>query len=298
MLTRMRGWFARRGILEVETPQLSRAAVADRHIELLSLNVDGGPRWLMPSPEGAMKRLLADGSGDIFQIARVFRAGEVGTAHNPEFTLVEWYRVGQSLHEMIEELTAFITEMLDLEPRNPVRHRYHDLIGTVLTLDARDTSEEEVARALAEWDIAPPADTDLSGMLDLAMGSLVTPQLGLDGIEFVTHFPSEQAAMAAPDPSDRSVSLRFECFLAGRELANGYVELTDADLQRARLREDQRQRVVGGASMRPVDERLLAALEAGLPPCAGVALGFDRLLMAHLGCSEISEVIAFDWSNA
>jgi elongation factor P--(R)-beta-lysine ligase len=298
MLARMRGWFMRRGILEVETPQLSRAAVADRHIECLSLNGGDGPRWLQPSPEGAMKRLLADGSGDIFQVARVFRAGESGRQHNPEFTLLEWYRIGRSLHEVIEEVAEFVAEMLDTPVGTSTRHRYHELLGTVLSLDLLTATDEEIRHALTEWELEPPPGGDRETLMDFAMAALVTPQLGLDGVEFVTHFPAHQASLAALDPSDESLALRFECFLGGRELANGYVELTDADEQRDRLRADQRIRAAAGQELRPVDERLISALTSGLPVCTGVALGFDRLLMHHLACDDISEVLAFDWGRA
>ena len=298
MLMRMRGWFARRGVLEVETPYLSRAAVADRHVECFSLSTDDGPRWLLPSPEGAMKRLLAAGSGDIYQIARVFRAGESGRAHNPEVTLVEWYRIGRSMHEMIEEVSALVTEMLDLAPINVKRHRYHELLGTVLSLDSREAGDEEISHALAERGLEPPLGCDREALFDLAMTSLVVPQLGQDGMEFVTHFPAAQAALAALDPLDDMLALRFECFLGGRELANGYVELTDANEQRERLREGQWVRAAEGRELRPVDECLMAALESGLPTCTGVALGFDRLLMHYIGCDDIREVMAFDWTSA
>jgi elongation factor P--(R)-beta-lysine ligase len=298
LLTRIRAWLARRGVLEVETPQLSRALVADRHIECLSVITADGPRWLQPSPEGAMKRLLAAGSGDIYQIARVFRDGEASASHNPEFTMVEWYRIGRSLHELIEEVSEFVTEMLEIAPVNAPRHRYLDLIGTVLNLDAREATDAEIRSALCEWKLDPPDSCSRAAMLDLAMASLVTPELGLGGLEFVTHFPAGQAALAATDPSDRTVSLRFEAFLGGRELANGYLELTDAVEQQERLREDQRSRVEAGGQLRPIDERLIAALEAGLPACAGVALGIDRLLMHHMGVDDISQVLAFDWTRA
>jgi lysyl-tRNA synthetase class 2 len=298
LLTRIRGWLARRGVLEVETPQLSRGLVADRHIECLSVATSDGPRWLQPSPEGAMKRLLAAGSGDIYQIARVFRAGEVSPTHNPEFTMVEWYRIGRSLHELMEEVSESVTEMLEEQPSKAQRHRYYELISGVLNLDAQTASVDEVRVALQEWKLEPPEGCDRAAMYDLAMASLVAPELGLNGLEFVTHFPAEQASMAALDPSDRTVSLRFEAFLNGRELANGYVELTDAGEQETRLRDDQRARVTAGQQLRPIDERVIAALEAGMPACAGVAIGVDRLLMCHMGVDEISQVMAFDWENA
>lgn len=298
MLDRSRAWFSRRGVLEVQTPLLSRFANSDPQIE--SFSVAGEPpRYLHTSPEAAMKRLVAAGYGDVYQIAPVFRQGEVGALHNPEFTLIEWYRVGWSMVKLIAEVEELIAELLELDGALPhTRHRYDQILSTVLTTDTATATLDELRVALAEWEVELPADADREAALDLAMATLVAPQLGHDGPAFVTHHPAFQTAQAEPDPSSPAHAMRFECYLGGREIANGYEERVDAAGLAEAFREDGRRRAAAGLPLRPEDPRLMAAVEHGLPPCSGVALGLDRLLMHKLGAEDVREVMTFGWEQA
>lgn len=274
---RVRDWFIAHPALEVDTPTLSSAAPTDPHVHSLHTDVAGaGRRWLQTSPEFPMKRLLAAGYGDCWQMCKVFRDGESGRMHNPEFTLLEWYRVGNDDAELMGEVDALVRYCLDgfgaLGPTSWVTHA-----------DAmRMVSPAERA--------ALDRDDD-----DLVFGALVAPRLGLDGPCFVTDWPVAQAALARARPDNPGLAGRFELFIAGIELANGYHELCDPVEQRRRFTADNLAR---GPAEVPIDERLLAALEAGLPDCAGVALGFDRLVMLALGASTIADVLTFPVSDA
>lgn len=277
LVGRVRRWFQEHPALEVDTPALSSAAPTDPHIHSLHTEVAGcGRRWLQTSPEFPMKRLLAAGYGDCWQLCKVFRDGESGRMHNPEFTLLEWYRTGFDDADLMDEVDALVRACLaghmELGPSTRISH----------------------AEALA---LVPDAERDALDVEDedFVFGALVTPRLGLDGPCFVTDWPVAQAALARSRPGNPGLAGRFELFIAGVELANGYHELCDPVEQRARFAADNRSR---GAAAMPVDERLLAALEAGLPDCAGVALGFDRLVMLALGSTDIADVLAFPVSDA
>lgn len=300
MLARIRGYFAAAGVLEVETPTLSRAAVTDVHLASVPAEVAGlGRMFLHTSPEYAMKRLLAAGLGDCYQICRVYRDGEFGRIHNPEFTMVEWYRVGFGVAALMDEVEAVVEAAL--APHRPLgpfeRVTYREAVRRAAGIDPACASATDLAAALAAHGIeTPPAGRD--ELLDLLVATVVGPALGRAGGTFVYGYPASQAALARLDPSDPSVAERFELYLDGVELANGFHELSDPREQRARFAADLAERARRGLPAPPLDERFLAALEAGLPDCAGVALGFDRLVMAGLGLGSLAEALAFPADRA
>lgn len=302
LLARTRDFFAERGVLEVETPLLAAAPASDPHLEALATSprVTGGrPLYLQTSPELAMKRLLATGSGPIYQLGRAFRDGERGRRHNLEFTILEWYRPGFDHHRLMDEVEELLSATLGTGPGE--RLTYHEAFLRHLDLDPLTAGTAEVARCAAKVGLAevrglPPDDLD--GWLGLLFAHAVEPHLGHRGPTFVHAYPASQAALARLDPEDERVAHRFEVFVAGVELANGYHELADAAEQRRRFEADNAERRRRSLPEVPVDERLLAALAAGLPPCAGVALGFDRLVMLAAGVDDIAEVIAFPVERA
>jgi lysyl-tRNA synthetase class 2 len=302
-MQRIRAFFEARGVLEVETPIMGAATVTDPNIASIAADyrgpeaAEGSRFWLQTSPEYPMKRLLADGSGPIYQMARVFRDGERGRYHNPEFSLLEWYRPGFGYRDLIAEIDALLAMLLPQRPMHQLT--YAEAFQAQLGVDPLGASDEVLAAAAHAHDLPLPSDLDRDGILDLLMGAIVAPSLGWHGWCFVTHFPASQAALARLSPDDERTAERFECFIDGIEIANGFRELTDPVAQRARFDSDrQRRRARGEASPPPPDERLLAALEAGLPECSGVALGLDRLLMIALGACSIDEVIAFPVERA
>ncbi len=299
-LATIRAFFAARGVLEVQTAALVNAAVTDPHIESFAVpDTDGTLRYLHTSPEYAMKRLLAAGSGDIFQVCSVFRRGERSRLHNPEFTLVEWYRLGYSLDALMDETAALVGALLrdpasdDSAPRaaRPVeRVSYRDALLRELGLELFDADTQRLHARLVELAIemglerATAQATNLDDLLDLMMAARVGPRLGWDALTCLHRYPASQAALAQLDPADARVALRFELYADGLELANGFVELGDACEQRARFSADLAARAAAGAHADArLDEHLLAALAAGLPACAGVAVGLDRVLMVAGG---------------
>ncbi len=301
-----RAFFAARGVLEVETPILSRAGNTDPNIASFSLrfggHVDAGParRWLRTSPEFPLKRLLAAGVGDCYELGRVFRDGEAGGRHNPEFTMLEWYRVGWDHQRLIDECAALLEQALALVGRQVRLQRmaYRDLYRQRLQLDPMRASEEELRNALGDVRIDPEG-LGRDDWLDLLMTHRLQPCFPPDELLAIHDYPSSQCALARLRESDGvMVAERFELYLGPLELANGYHELADADEQRTRFLRDGQVRAGRGAESPPLDEFLLSALAHGLPDCAGVALGVDRLLMAMLGTSRIADVLAFDFAHA
>ena len=290
-------------MLEVETPQLSAAAATDVHLQSLTVTApgDGLSGWLHTSPEFPMKRLLAAGAGDIWQLARVFRGDETGRRHNPEFTLLEWYRIGWGVDELIEEVDALLRTLA--EGRLPLgateRMSYREAFLRHAGFDPFTTEPGEMFARLesAIGDVSPGLRDDLPACLDLALATLVEPRLDPGRPTFIFDFPASHAALARIRPGSPPVAERFELFLGGMELANGFHELSDATEQRARFEADLATRRSLGRVEPPLDHRLLAALEHGLPDCAGVALGFDRLLMQVAGAGHIGEVLAFPWGR-
>ncbi len=303
LLRAVRRFFEERGVCEVETPVLAAAGVTDVNLDALTVPYSGpgappdGRLWLQTSPEYAMKRLLAAGMGAIYQISHAFRAGERGRLHNPEFSLLEWYRPGFDHQELMVEIADLLATLL---PARPVeRFTYQEAFQACLAVNPLTAGDDEL-RALAGryGNGLDVSGFDRDTLLDILMSHAVSPGLGREAFTFVTHFPASQAALARLSPDDTRVAERFELFVDGIEIANGFHELTDAAEQRARFEADRARRAAGGLAQPPVDERLLAALEAGLPPCAGVALGLDRLFMLALGAERIDEVIAFPVERA
>jgi lysyl-tRNA synthetase class 2 len=303
LLAAARGFFAQRRVLEVDTPALVRHAVTDQHIHSAQVQLPGhrAPLYLHTSPEYAMKRLLAAGSGDIYQIAHVFRGDERGRQHNAEFTLIEWYRCGHSMHQLMQEVAQLAALLLGLPADAPFEAQsYQQAFQLQLDCDPLTASdaalrtlaiEAQLARRLAE-------DCSRDELLDWLMGSVVGPRQGADRLCFVHSYPASQAALACLDADDARVARRFELYYHGLELANGFEELADAVEQRARFEADRELRRRRGLPVPDIDLALLAALAAGLPPVSGVALGFDRLLMLRSGASDISEVLAFALERA
>lgn len=247
-----------------------------------------------------MKRLLAAGSGPIYQVCKVFRDGERGRRHHPEFSLLEWYRPGWGLSALIDEVAALVRVILDRPALGSEVLRYRPLFMDRLGVDpwrADSKALKEVARA-SGLEGCDQLELDRDGWLDLLMSYCLEPDLGRGRMTFVRDYPPSQAALARLRPDDPSVAERFELYLDGMELANGFDELTDAQEQRARFEADQRARRAAGQPVPPIDEAFLAALEAGMPASAGVALGLDRLLMCALGADQIDAVLAFPVERA
>lgn len=288
----IRDFFHARQAIEVETPLLGQAPVADPNITPMQADAN---RWLHTSPEYAMKRLLCAGSGDIFQICKVFRQGEAGRRHNPEFSMLEWYRVGWSLQELMQEVAELLQLTLATRyPQLPVVHySYRQALQEFAGLDVARCTDQDIAhlgQQLANADL----ELERDGWLDVIMSHQVEPSLPRDTLVFIDRFPASQAALAKilPDADGLHWAQRFEVFFNGMELANGYDELLDAAIQRQRFDQE-----LAGTD-RPRDDLLLAALEHGLPECSGVALGLDRLLLHITNAGSIRDVLSFDWSRA
>lgn len=309
LLAQIRGFFAERNVLEVETPALSAAAITDPQLASFGTLYSGpGPRYgqmlyLHTSPEFPMKRLLAAGSGCIYQIARVFRDGEAGRRHNPEFTLLEWYRLGFDHHRLMAEVAELVTALLTgrMALAEPERWSYRELFQRFLGLDPyRSCAPELAACARSQLIPIPPGMpvAELDPWLDLLLTHRIEPLLGQGRLSFVYDYPVSQAALARLRPGDPPVGERFELYLNGVELANGFHELGDAAEQRRRFERENAKRLALGLPAMPADEHLLAALESGLPDCAGVALGLDRLVMLAAGKTSLQEVMAFPVDSA
>ena len=305
LLGRVREFFHARGFLEVETPLLSHDVVVDRHLDPLAVTLFDDPRqpavgkqlWLQTSPEFGMKRLIAAGMQAIYQITRAFRGGEAGSLHNPEFTMVEWYRAGDDYDAGMRLLAEFAAEILDRG--TPTRLSYREAFQRYAGIDPLDATHEHLAEAAAavsgqEADYDAPRDA----LLDLLLVQRVEPQLGIAEPVILYDYPASQAALARVRPGDVPVAERFELYVDGIELANGYHELLDADVLRLRNQMHNTARHVAGKPLLPEASRLLAAMEHGLPPCSGTALGFDRLVMVALGAKSLAEVMAFPIERA
>ncbi len=310
MLARTRRFFADRQVLEVDTPLVVNSPVTDVHIHSARVTLtdvapgtaqpQSPPYFLHTSPEYAMKRLLAAGSGDIFQICHVVRGFERGRIHNSEFTLIEWYRTGFSLDRLMKEVQELVLELLGPAgaSRSGERLTYREAFRRELQLDPFAVGDAELAEVARSFGYTVGGPTSRDELLEFLMGTRVGPKLGVGGLTFVHGYPASQAALARVDPSDPAAALRFELYCDGIELANGFHELASAAEQRLRFENDVAERRRRGLPSYPLDENLLAALAEGLPDCAGVALGFDRLAMLATGLRSIDEVLAFPTERA
>jgi lysyl-tRNA synthetase class 2 len=293
LLTQLREFFAQRSVLEVETPLLCAGTVTDPTIDPIAVD----QRWLQTSPEYAMKRLLAAGSGPIYQICKAFRQGEAGVRHNPEFSLLEWYQPGYTLDQMMREVAELVGAVVCVSDWQIFTYR--ELFHHFLQIDPFEIDTEQLkVFALQRLDASfEEGSRDL--WLDLILSHLIEPQLVGLGMVFVHDYPASQAALARLRPDGTAlVAERFELYVDGLELANGYRELTDPGEQMQRFERDNQLLRLAGKPARPVDFMLLQAMQSGLPDCSGVALGIDRLLMSRLGVSELAEVLAFPWQRA
>ena len=308
LLARIRDYFRRHAVLEVDTPVLSSAGVTDPAIHSFCTTYQGpGPCngrqfYLHTSPEFPMKRLLAAGSGSIYQICKVFRDGESGRSHNPEFTLLEWYRTGFDLHALMAEVETLIREILAglAHPGAASHWTYRELFLELAAIDPFTASVSELRNVLHAHALEDPvglSPDDRDGWLDVVLTHVIEPRLG-EGLVFIRDYPASQAALARLQPGEPAVAARFEVYLNGMELANGYHELADAAEQQQRFKRDTERRRQQGAQQVTPDQRLLAALAAGLPDCSGVALGIDRLLMIIRQAVSIDAVIAFPLAHA
>jgi lysyl-tRNA synthetase class 2 len=296
MLERARRFFHSRDVLEVATPALGRYTATDPNIDSLqSADHRGDTLYLQTSPESHMKRLLADGYPDIYAICRVFRGGESGCRHQPEFTMVEWYRHGFGLDEMIAETIAFVADLLE-EPGllDAEVLEYSAAFRRFADVDPLTAGIDELAAAAgADANLRKSLGNDREAWLDLLLATRLAPGFDAGRITVLRHFPASQAALARACPADDRLADRFEVFFGGMELANGFVELRDPAEQRRRMLADLEKRRATAREPLPVDEPLLTALESGLPECAGVAVGFERLHMIAAGADDIRDVLTF-----
>jgi lysyl-tRNA synthetase class 2 len=300
MLQEMRSFFDARGFCEVQPPCLSRDCVVDAHLDSLAvdsrqmaISVSGLPQtfYLQTSPESAMKRMMAAGAPSIYSIGPVFRAGERGDFHNPEFTMLEWYQLGAEMDAGVRLLGELAIELLDHD-RYDVR-RYRDVFEEAFRVDPIGAELSQIAALAAEVDphLASSIADDFDSMLDLLFSKSIQPHLGVDRPLILTHYPLSQAALAKPASDDPACAARFELFADGIELANGYDELRDPQVLVDRYQQNQKWRVSSGKSPMPLDTTLAEAMRTGLPQCTGVAMGVDRMLMARIGSRSIDDVI-------
>lgn len=300
----IRRFFADRGVLEVDTPAMSQATVTDVHLSAFETQFvgpghsQGVTLYLMTSPEYHMKRLLAANCGPIYQLCRSFRNEEMGRFHNPEFTLLEWYRPHYDMYRLMNEVDDLLQQVLESEPADNLS--YQQAFQRYLEIDPLSADKNQLRAAAAKLDLSNVADNedDRDTLLQLLFTMGVEPHIGKERPTFIYHFPASQAALAQISTEDHRVAERFEVYFRGIELANGFHELTDAREQAQRFEQDNRKRAGMGLAKQPIDNHLLAALEAGLPDCSGVALGVDRLIMLALGAQSISEVLAFTVDRA
>ena len=300
----IRAFFSDRGVMEVDTPCLSLASITDPHIEVLTSHTRSAGEeltyYLQTSPEYAMKRLLCAGSGSIYQLGKVFRAEEIGRRHSIEFTMLEWYRVGFDHWRLMVEIELLLAKILSVETLKCERLSYQQAFIRHLSIDPFTAPLEALQQAAHEHTEYGLQEEDRDTLLELLFSTVVEPAIGQQQPCFIHDYPTTQAALAKiyQDEKGQSVAARFELYWQGMELANGYYELTDAQEQQRRFEEDKLTRQGLGLVDRQFDERLISALHAGLPNCAGVALGVDRLLMLLSNQQHIEAVLPFAHQRA
>jgi len=300
MLGEIRRFFEAREVLEVDTPVLMRGATTDVYLDSVSADIEVSGKqerlFFQTSPEFALKRLVATHKQSVFQIAKAFRNGEAGKRHNPEFTMLEWYRPGFSFAQLMDEVAELVSGILKIETVE--RSAYRDLFIDKLSIDPFLSSKEDLADLCLNKTGCDMTGEPIEACLDLLMSHCIEPGLGRGVLSFVYDFPAGQAALSKKTVVDGvMVARRFELYVQGAEIANGYDELLDAQEQKYRFEEDNRQRQAFNKEILPWDQKLVAALEAGLPECCGVALGIERLLMVRYGYKDIAEVIAFPYQR-
>jgi lysyl-tRNA synthetase class 2 len=294
LLADVRLFFAERSVLEVETPMLSKAAPTAPYLDSLSTQVfETQTHYLQTSPEFAMKRLLAAGSGDIYQICKVFRDGEQGRHHSPEFTMLEWYRPQLSYHGLMDEVDALLQQVAAQQPAQ--RFTYQAVFEQYLSINPHTVTDDELNQVVQQNTLALPDgfQTNKDGWLEILMSQIIEPALAKLGVPVIIYdFPASQAQLAkiVQDESGAPVAARFEIYAGGLELANGYDELLNEAELRQRFEQDNRERLKQNKPTMPIDENLLSAMAAGLPNCTGIALGVDRLMMVISGQTDINTV--------
>lgn len=300
LLAQVRAFFLQRDVVEVETPLLGLHTVTEPNIESFNMQAEANTRWLQTSPEYAMKRLLAAGAGDIYQICKSFRVKESGANHNPEFTLVEWYRREFTLQQIMQETIELICSLLfGVGGSCDVNYiTYTEATQQVLNGSMLEMSSSKLEKIVVAHGLVHPQSLSLDQQYDYIFSNVVAPTFDTNKLTVVFHYPASQASLAKLVEDNAMLAQRFEVFFGDLELANGFVELTDAEEQLCRFKKDQEMRANSGLPAVEIDPRLLAALQYGLPNCAGVAVGFDRVAMLASNAASISEIISFDWASA
>jgi lysyl-tRNA synthetase class 2 len=291
VLASIRLFFNQKGVFEVETPLMCSAPVTDPFLEALQVFYKDKRWYLQTSPEYAMKRLLCEGSGSIYQICKAFRADEQGRLHQPEFTLLEWYRLDFDHHDLMQEMDEFLQYVIHTAPA--VKYSYQEIFEKYLHINPHTTSDKDLKCVLEKNITLDHAALERDDYLHLLMTHLIEPQLDKTHPVFIYDFPPSQAALAKIRNDDPPVGERFEVYVEGIELANGYHELTKVNEQKKRFEQDIIKRKKLGYPVVPIDHYLLSAMEKGLPDCAGVALGIDRLIMIAARKQSLDEVMAF-----
>lgn len=292
MFAQARNFFAEKGVVEVDVPILSKGAPVDTYIDVMSTSLSTGEvGYLHTSPEYAMKRLLSQGIGDIYQMSHVFRDGDIGHLHNPEFTMVEWYRIGMTFPQLIEETLDFIR--LFIGPEKAEWITYREAFKRYAGIDYISATVPELIACAPDSLPKEAASWEKEVLLHYFMGFVIEPNF--QNLTVIKDYPPSQAALAKMEDG---VALRFEVYFKGVELANGFHELTDAKEQRRRFHEDNEERLQMGKKSLPLDENFLQALEMGLPDCCGVAVGFDRLMLLRHNKKHLEEVLPFAWHQA
>lgn len=308
LLSKIRNFFTELGILEVETPILSSCSISDPHIvdfTTNSINRNLPKLYLQSSPESHMKRLIAAGSGCIYQIAKVFRDGEIGRFHNPEFTMLEWYRIGFDYHQLMDEVSSLVIKLIGnyLSLSLVEKISYRDIFRNKLNLDPYNTCITELFESANEHYITIPEsmqnqETNIDSWLDLLLTHCIIPSLGIGKLTFIYDYPVSQASCAQIKNSNIPVSERFELYINGLEIANGFSELTDVEEQKSRLELDNNTRKYLGLTTKIADYYLIEAMKTGLPKCSGVALGIDRVIMLAINADSLESVLAFPINRA
>jgi lysyl-tRNA synthetase class 2 len=303
ILKQIRDFFTTRAVMEVETPLLCHTSVTQTFIQsipaLFQAHPDAAEQryYLQTSPEYAMKRLLAAGCGPIYQITKAFRQGEIGVHHNPEFSMLEWYQPGYDHHALMNEVDELLQRVLKTPKAE--RKSYAAIFSEFLNINPHDVSVADLVNCANTQNISVQGElNDRDAWLDVLLSQCIEPHLGKDRPCFIYDFPASQAALARIQPGQPPLASRFEVYMQGIELANGFHELQDADEQRKRFEKNLDERRALGLPIIPIDEFFLASLTHGLPDCAGVALGIDRLMMLATQSDTIASVISFDFSRA